>query len=66
MLVGSPLIGDTVRTPVRVGGSADTFEAVFRLKVTDTTGRTTADVCVTATPGTGPSPTNPSVPARAC
>ncbi|MFD8716938.1 Gmad2 immunoglobulin-like domain-containing protein [Streptomyces sp. NPDC059629] len=53
MLVESPLIGDTVRTPVRVWGSADTFEAVFRLKVTDTTGRTTADVRVTATSGTG-------------
>ncbi|MEV7385949.1 Gmad2 immunoglobulin-like domain-containing protein [Streptomyces sp. NPDC091215] len=51
--VESPLIGDTVRTPVRVWGSADTFEAVFRLKVTDATGRTAADVRVTATSGTG-------------
>jgi germination protein M len=53
VLVESPLIGDTVRTPVRVWGSANTFEAVFRLKVTDTTGRTAADVLVRATSGTG-------------
>jgi hypothetical protein len=53
VLVESPLLGDTVRTPVRVWGSANTFEAVFRLKVTDTTGRTAADVRVTATSGTG-------------
>jgi len=53
VLVESPLIGDTMRTPVRVWGSANTFEAVFRLKVTDVTGRTAADVRVTATSGTG-------------
>jgi len=53
VLVESPLIGDTVRTPVRVRGSADTFEAEFRLKVTDTAGRTAADVQVRATSGTG-------------
>nr|WSY50621.1 GerMN domain-containing protein [Streptomyces sp. NBC_00886] len=53
VLMESPLIGDTVRTPVRVWGSANTFEAVFRLKVTDTTGRTAADVRVKATSGTG-------------
>ncbi|MFF5306540.1 Gmad2 immunoglobulin-like domain-containing protein [Streptomyces sp. NPDC013161] len=33
--------------------SADTFEARFRLMVTDTTGRTAADVVVKATSGTG-------------
>ncbi|MFF4584936.1 GerMN domain-containing protein [Streptomyces sp. NPDC001388] len=53
VLMESPLIGDTVRTPLRVWGSADTFEAVFRLKVTDSTGHTAADVRVTATSGTG-------------
>ncbi|MFJ8495670.1 GerMN domain-containing protein [Streptomyces sp. NPDC094038] len=47
-LVESPLIGDTVRTPVRVWGSADTVEAVFRLKITDTAGHTAADVRVTS------------------
>lgn len=53
VLVESPLIGDAVRTPVRVWGSANTFEAQFRLKVTDTAGRTAADVLVRATSGTG-------------
>ncbi|WP_240123933.1 Gmad2 immunoglobulin-like domain-containing protein [Streptomyces sp. MUM 136J] len=53
VLVESPLPGDTVRSPLRVRGSADTFEAVFRLKVTDVTGRTAADVQVQATSGTG-------------
>ncbi|MGY6022695.1 GerMN domain-containing protein [Streptomyces spinosirectus] len=53
VLAESPLIGDTVRTPLRVWGSADTFEAEFRLKVTDTTGHTAADVLVRATSGTG-------------
>ena len=53
VLMESPLIGDTVLTPVRVWGSANMLEAVFRLKVTDTSGRTTADVRVKATSGTG-------------
>ncbi|MFF7451551.1 MULTISPECIES: GerMN domain-containing protein [unclassified Streptomyces] len=53
VLVESPMIGDTVRSPLRVWGSADTFEAEFQLKVTDTTGRTSADVQVRATSGTG-------------
>ncbi|MFJ9535933.1 GerMN domain-containing protein [Streptomyces sp. NPDC101225] len=53
VLVESPLIGDAVRTPVRVRGSANTFEAEFRLKVTDTAGHTAADVQVRATSGTG-------------
>ncbi|WP_244362491.1 GerMN domain-containing protein [Streptomyces aquilus] len=53
ILVESPLIGDSVRTPVRVWGSANTFEATFKLKITDAAGRTAADVYVTATSGTG-------------
>ncbi|MFI6360587.1 GerMN domain-containing protein [Streptomyces sp. NPDC050743] len=53
VLIESPLIGDTVRTPLHVWGTAGTFEAVFRLKVTDTIGRTAADVRVRATSGTG-------------
>ncbi|MFJ3336194.1 GerMN domain-containing protein [Streptomyces sp. NPDC086766] len=53
VLADSPMIGDTVGSPLRVRGSADTFEAVFRLRVTDATGRTAADVMVRATSGTG-------------
>ncbi|WP_187645637.1 GerMN domain-containing protein [Streptomyces sp. TRM49041] len=53
VLVESPLIGDTVGTPLRVWGSANTFEATFRLKLTDAAGRTAADVFGTATSGSG-------------
>ncbi|MFF7648133.1 GerMN domain-containing protein [Streptomyces canus] len=53
VLVESPLIGDTIRTPVRVWGSANTFEATFRLKITDAAGHTAANVYATATSGTG-------------
>jgi hypothetical protein len=53
VLVESPMVGDTVRTPLRVWGGANTFEAQFRLKVTDSTGRTATDVMVRATSGTG-------------
>ncbi|MFJ9908839.1 GerMN domain-containing protein [Streptomyces sp. NPDC101152] len=53
VLMESPLIGDTVRTPLWVWGTANTFEAVFRLKVTDAAKHTAADVRVRATSGTG-------------
>ncbi|GAQ50348.1 Gmad2 immunoglobulin-like domain-containing protein [Streptomyces acidiscabies] len=53
VLVESPLIGDTVRTPVRVWGSANTFEGTLRLKLTDAAKHTAADVRVTATSGSG-------------
>ncbi|MGR3867452.1 GerMN domain-containing protein [Streptomyces graminifolii] len=53
VLVESPMIGDTARSPLRVWGSANTFDARFRLRVTDSTGRTAADVVVKATSGTG-------------
>ncbi|MFI9150306.1 GerMN domain-containing protein [Streptomyces sp. NPDC053367] len=53
VLIESPPIGGTVRTPVRVWGTANTFEAEFRLRVTDATGRTAADVRVMATSGSG-------------
>ncbi|CAL9641337.1 GerMN domain-containing protein [Streptomyces sp. enrichment culture] len=53
VLVESPLPGGTVRAPVRVWGTANTFEAEFQLKITDVTGRTAADVQVMATSGSG-------------
>lgn len=53
VLVESPLIGDAVRAPLRVWGSADTFEAEFRLRLTDVSGHRAADVPVRATSGTG-------------
>jgi germination protein M len=58
--------GEPVRGPVRIRGTADTFEAVFRLRITDATGRTAADVMVTATSGTGTRSTfDVTVPYRA-
>lgn len=53
VLVESPVIGDTVRPGLRVWGSADVFEAVFRLALTDSAGRAVADVPVKASAGTG-------------
>lgn len=53
VLVESPAIGDTARSPVRVQGSANVFEAVFRLRLTDPAGAVLADVRVTASSGTG-------------
>jgi len=53
ILVESPLTGDTVRTPVRVWGSANTFEGTLRLKLTDAAGHTAADVRATASSGSG-------------
>ena len=53
VLVESPTVGETVHTPVRVVGSANTFEAVFRLQVTDWDGLIVADVVVHAASGTG-------------
>ncbi|MFE9097252.1 Gmad2 immunoglobulin-like domain-containing protein [Streptomyces sp. NPDC007264] len=53
VLVESPLIGDTIHSPVRVRGSANTFEATFRLRIKDAAGTTVAYPYVTATSGTG-------------
>ncbi|WP_431966707.1 Gmad2 immunoglobulin-like domain-containing protein [Actinacidiphila sp. bgisy160] len=53
VLVESPLLGDTVTAPLRVRGTANTFEAEFRLRISDSTGRTIADVRVAATSGSG-------------
>lgn len=53
ILVESPMIGDTITSPVRVWGTANTFEATIRLKLTDAAGRTAADIFGTATSGSG-------------
>ncbi|WP_405770269.1 GerMN domain-containing protein [Actinacidiphila glaucinigra] len=53
VLVESPLLGDTVAAPLRVHGTANTFEAEFRLRVSDGSGRAVADVRVAATSGSG-------------
>jgi len=53
VLVDSPAWGEKVSSPLRVRGSADTFEATFRLELTDWDGRIVASQVVMATSGTG-------------
>ncbi|MBE0476523.1 MAG: GerMN domain-containing protein [Coriobacteriia bacterium] len=52
VLVEEPAFGDTLDSPLRVTGTANTFEAEFRLEVT-ADGRTLADRQVMATSGSG-------------
>lgn len=53
ILVESPLSFEDVTSPLRVTGTANTFEANFRYELTDTDGRIIAEDFVTATSGTG-------------
>jgi carbon monoxide dehydrogenase subunit G len=53
VLVESPTFGATVRGPLRVHGTANTFEAVFGLQLTDHGGRTLVNQRVQASSGTG-------------
>lgn len=53
ILVESPTFGMTVDSPVRVKGTANVFEAVFRINVVDWDGLIIADEVVTASSGTG-------------
>ena len=53
VLVESPGWGAAVSSPVRARGSANVFEAVFRLELTDWDGRIVASQIVHAASGTG-------------
>ncbi|MCP9963362.1 GerMN domain-containing protein [Streptomyces somaliensis] len=53
VLVESPMIGETVRSPVRVRGTANTYEAAFGLRLTDPTGRTAVKTHAMASSGNG-------------
>ncbi len=53
ILVESPLPFEEVTSPLRVTGTANTFEANFQYELTDTDGRIVAEDFVTATSGTG-------------
>lgn len=53
ILVESPSVGDTVGSPMRVTGSANTFEATFTINITDWDGKIIAEQHSTATSGTG-------------
>ena len=53
ILVESPLSFEEVTSPLRVTGTANTFEANFQYELTDTDGRIVDQNFVTATSGTG-------------
>jgi germination protein M len=53
VLIESPAPGQQVANPLRVSGSANVFEAVFRLEATDATAKVLATRIVQATSGTG-------------
>jgi hypothetical protein len=53
ILVESPLPGDAITSPVHVTGTANTFEATFQIRLTDSGGNTLYDHFATATSGTG-------------
>ena len=53
ILVESPLAFEDVASPLRVTGTANTFEANFEYELTDTDGRIVDESFVTATSGSG-------------
>jgi immunoglobulin-like protein involved in spore germination len=53
ILVESPLPFETVSSPLRVWGTANTFEATFEYEVLDSAGKVVAKHFVTATSGSG-------------
>ena len=53
ILVESPLAFEDVASPLRVMGTANTFEANFQYELTDTDGRIVDESFVTATSGSG-------------
>ena len=53
ILVESPLLDQEVASPLRLGGSANTFEATFQVDIVDAGGRVVAQDFVTATSGSG-------------
>lgn len=53
ILLESPLPGDAISSPVHVTGTANTFEATFQIRLTDSSGTTLYDHNAMATSGTG-------------
>jgi germination protein M len=53
ILVESPTLGDAVGSPLRVTGTANTFEATFLINIVNWDGLIIADQVVTATSGSG-------------
>jgi len=53
ILVESPLPGAEVASPIRISGTANTFEATFQADVVDGAGKVLSTTTVTATSGSG-------------
>jgi spore germination protein GerM len=53
ILVESPTLGNTVSSPLRITGTANVFEAVFRINIVNWDGLIIADEVVMASSGTG-------------
>jgi germination protein M len=53
ILVEYPALGETVNSPLRIRGTANTFEATFMVALLDESGREVARDFVTATSGSG-------------
>jgi germination protein M len=53
ILVESPCVGDSVGSPLVVSGTANTFEATFKVELLDDSAATLAKQTVTATAGSG-------------
>jgi germination protein M len=53
IFVGRPAFGAAIGNPARVAGSANVFEATFRITILDGAGRTIADQQAMATCGSG-------------
>ena len=51
--VESPAYGDTVKSPLRVYGTSNVFEATSQLRIVDSAGKKLAEAVVMATSGTG-------------
>jgi germination protein M len=53
ILVESPTLGATIASPVRIAGTANVFEAVFKVNLVDDDGLIVAEQVVHASSGTG-------------
>ena len=53
IFIESPCVGDSVGSPLAVSGTANTFEATFRVELLTTSGSKLAKRTVTATSGSG-------------
>jgi germination protein M len=53
IFIERPALGDTLRSPFRLSGLANTFEAVFQVLLVDATGHTVVSRVVHASAGTG-------------